>query len=78
MNWLMPLFTVSVIDGFRSCALVAFIAVLVVTKSAMVRWRDTNCRPAWPPSVLSKSRRKMIGLPSRRARAEVWACPITP
>jgi hypothetical protein len=62
--------TVSVIDGFCSCALLAFIAVRVVTKSAMVRWSETKCRPARPPSVVSKSRRRMIGLPPRRARAE--------
>ena len=49
MNELMPLFTVSVITGFWSCALVAFIADRVVTKSAIVRCRDTKCRPAWPP-----------------------------
>ena len=42
MNSLMPLLTVSVIAGFCSCALAAFIAVRVVTKSAIVRWTETK------------------------------------
>ena len=56
----------------------AFIAARVVTKSAIVRCRETKCRPAWPPSVVLKSRRKMIGRPARRALAEVWEWPMTP
>ena len=78
MNSLMPLLTVSLTEGFCSCAPAAFIAVRVVTKSAMVRCSETKCRPARPPSAVSKSRRRMTGLPLRRARAQVWACPITP
>jgi hypothetical protein len=78
MNSLTPLLTVSVIDGFCNCALAAFIAVRVVTKSAMVCCRETKCSPASPPSAVSKSRRRMTGLPSRRARAHVCAWPITP
>jgi hypothetical protein len=78
MNSLMPLLTVLVIDGFLSWALAAFMAVRVETKSAMVRCRQTKCRPAVPPSVLSKSRRRMTGRPPRRAVADAWAWPITP
>jgi hypothetical protein len=69
MNSLMPLFTVSVIDGFRSCAPAAFIAVRVAVKSATARCSETKCSPARPPSVVSKSRRKMTGRPPRRALA---------
>ena len=78
MNSLIPLLTVSVIAGFWSCAEVAFIALRVVTKSSIVRWIETKWRPAWPPSTVLKSRRRISGLPLRRARAEVWAWPITP
>ena len=56
----------------------AFIASRVVTKSSIVRWSETKWSPAWPPSTVLKSRRMISGLPLRRARAEVCACPITP
>ena len=46
MNELMPLLTVSVIAGFWSCADEAFMAFLVFTKSSIVRWSETKCRPA--------------------------------
>ena len=70
MKALIPLLSVAVIAGLRSWAPVAFIAVRVVTKSSIVRCRATKCSPAWPPSVVLKSRRRMSGAPRRRARAE--------
>ncbi len=63
MNSLIPLLTVSVMAGFCSCAEEAFIAVRVVTKSAIVRCRATKCRPARPPSTVLKSRRRISGWP---------------
>ena len=73
----------AVVDGVGDArvlelAEVAFIALRVVMKSSIVRWIETKCRPAWPPSMVLKSRRRISGLPLRRARAEVCAWPITP